>query len=228
MPGPRYFAVVPAAGSGQRFRSSQPKQYAKLNGRCVIDHALNALLQQPLISTVVVALAPGDEYWGTTDASRHPSVQTVAGGRERHHSVLNGLSALVDVAAAEDWVVVHDAARPCLKTSDLARLIETLCDHAYGGLLAVPVPDTLKRAQPGQATVAETIDRRHLWQAQTPQLFRYKLLYQALQEHAPVTDEAQAMERAGYPPRLIIGSQANVKITSPEDLRLAEAILRVA
>lgn len=227
MPGPRYFAVVPAAGSGQRFKTSRPKQYAELTGRCVIDHALNALLQHPLITTVVVALAPGDEYWRATDASHHPAVQTVTGGRERHHSVLNGLTALADVAAAEDWIVVHDAARPCLKTVDLTRLIEALRDHACGGLLAVPVPDTLKRAQPNQSTVAETIDRRRLWQAQTPQLFRYKLLRQALQHHAPVTDEAQAMERAGYPSRLVIGSRENIKITSPEDLRLAEAILRV-
>ena len=228
MPKPRYFAVVPAAGCGRRFQATRPKQYVELAGRRVIDRALDSLLQNPLVSTVVVALAPGgDQYWQATDAAHHPAVQTVAGGQRRCDSVLNGLAPLAGIAAPEDWVLVHDAARPCLRAQDLARLIEELREHPCGGLLAVPVPDTLKRAHPDEPAVAETIDRQNLWQAQTPQLFRYGLLLRALRQHVPVTDEAQAMERAGHCPRLVPGCPGNFKITTADDLRLAETALRV-
>lgn len=230
MPRPRYFAVVPAAGAGRRFGTEHPKQYARLAGRRVIDLALEPLLQHPLIAAVIVALAPGDEHWRETEAARNGAVRTVPGGRERQQSVLHCLEALAERCADEDWVLVHDAARPCLRAADLGRLIEALRDHPLGGLLAVPVRDTLKRAAPDAHAAMDTLDRQGLWQAQTPQLFRYGPLARALQtarqQETTVTDEAQAIEHTGQSPVLVPGSPDNLKLTTPADLTLAAAILR--
>lgn len=219
------WAVMPAAGMGTRMASACPKQYLPLAGRTVIEHALQPLLQEPRIRAVVVALSAADAHWPSLPVARDPRVMTTPGGRERADSVLQGLRALK--AGEQDWVLVHDAARPCLAPAELALLLDTLCDDPVGGLLAVPVADTLKREREGR--VAATVDRVGLWRAQTPQMFRYGLLRQALESAQAagvvITDEAAAMERAGHAPRLVPGCESNIKLTRAEDHWLAEHIL---
>jgi 2-C-methyl-D-erythritol 4-phosphate cytidylyltransferase len=223
----RYFAIVPAAGSGSRFGAEKPKQYLDLLGRPLIFHTLAALTAHPLIERVWVVLAPDDPYWPRADwQALGPKLETLrCGGATRADSVRNGLRAASMVAADDDWILVHDAARPCLTTTLLDRLIEQLADDPVGGLLAVPVADTLKRADAGQR-VAATVARDHLWQAQTPQMFRYGQLQSALENNAAVTDEAGAIEAAGLAPRLVAGDMTNLKVTYPADLALAALILR--
>jgi 2-C-methyl-D-erythritol 4-phosphate cytidylyltransferase len=223
----RYFAIVPAAGSGSRFGAEKPKQYLDLLGRPLIFHTLAALTAHPLIERVWVVLAPDDPYWPRADwQALGPKLETLrCGGATRADSVRNGLRAASMVAADDDWILVHDAARPCLTATLLDRLIEQLADDPVGGLLAVPVADTLKRADAGQR-VAATVARDHLWQAQTPQMFRYGQLQSALENNAAVTDEAGAIEAAGLAPRLVAGDMTNLKVTYPADLALAALILR--
>jgi 2-C-methyl-D-erythritol 4-phosphate cytidylyltransferase len=210
--------------------SAIPKQYLPLAGQPVIVHALTALLEHPLIVGAVIAISAEDEYWLEVAAMFTPAkpLRIVAGGAERCHSVWNGLEALQEWAAPEDWVLVHDAARPCLQRDDLNRLLTELTDDPVGGLLAVPVRDTLKQADAAGRVVA-TVDRSQLWHALTPQMFRLGLLHQALSAALTggllVTDEAAAMEAAGFAPRLIEGRADNLKITRPEDLVLAEFYL---
>ncbi|MCW8908282.1 MAG: 2-C-methyl-D-erythritol 4-phosphate cytidylyltransferase [Sedimenticola sp.] len=220
----RYWSVVPAAGVGRRMESELPKQYLPLHGRSLIEHALLRLLEHPLIERVVVALADSDPWWETLEVAASSSVIRTPGGAERAESVLNGLRALAGLAAPEDWVLVHDAARPCLQREDLDRLISTLADHPVGGLLGVPLHDTVKRAE-RTGTVIETLPREQLWRAFTPQMFRYGQLLQALQEgwrkRRVITDEASAMEQAGHRPLLVEGRSDNIKVTRREDLALA-------
>ena len=224
----RYWAVVPAAGSGARMGGAVPKQYLELAGVAVLQRTLDALLAWKGLEAVVVALAPGDSRWSALSAAHHPRVMVTEGGAERSDSVLRGLRRLGDTAAMEDWVLVHDAARPCLRLEDLERLVRTLAEDPVGGLLAVPIAETVKRAD-AEARVLETVPREGLWLAQTPQLFRYGLLLEALEAAraagAVITDEASAVEGAGARPRLIAGDPANIKITRPEDLPLAERFL---
>lgn len=225
---PRYWAVVPAAGIGTRMGSDLPKQYLLLNDRPVIEHTLRTLLGHPKIVKVIVAIADSDQCWANTSVSRQSGVQRVAGGAERADSVLNGLLSLQGDAAADDWVLVHDAARPCLHGADLDHLIETLRNHAVGGLLGYPLSDTIKHVN-DQALVLETLPREQLWRAFTPQMFRYGALRTAL-EYArsgafQVTDEASAMELYGLLPQLVKGRSDNIKITRPEDLELARFYL---
>ncbi len=224
---PRHYAIVPAAGSGARFGSEVPKQYLELAGRPLIHHALAALCQCERIEHVWVVLSPGDEWWGAYDwtclGSKLEAV--FCGGTTRAESVANGLSAVASVLADDDWVLVHDAARPCLSQEMLAALCDELADDPVGGILAVPVADTLKRAGADQR-VAATETRDGLWQAQTPQMFRYGLLLKALAGSLGVTDEASAMEAAGFKPRLVRADATNLKVTFPADLRLAELILK--
>lgn len=226
--GPGYWAVVPAAGVGRRMGGERPKQYLPLGGRMVIEHTLGRLLGHPLIQVVYVALSADDAWWVDCAYARHPEVRRVAGGGERCHSVLNALDALSAVASPHDWVLVHDAARPCLRVSDIERLIGELEGHPVGGLLAVPLHDTVKRAQGG--AVVETLPREALWRAYTPQMFRLgelrEALSTALERGWLVTDEASALELAGRAPRLVEGHGDNIKITRPEDLALAEFYLR--
>jgi 2-C-methyl-D-erythritol 4-phosphate cytidylyltransferase len=201
-----------------------PKQYLPLGGRTVIDHALERLLQHPSIAGVVVVLGAQDEWWPTTAFASHPAVMRAAGGVERCHSVRNGLGELGGRAAEHDWVLVHDAARPCLRPEDLERLISGVSEHPVGGLLGVPVRDTMKRTD-ASGGVRETVPREHLWHAFTPQMFRLGVLRDALdlaldQDHE-VTDEASAMEFAGHRPLMIEGHADNLKVTRPEDLALA-------
>ena len=224
---PRYFAIVPAAGSGSRFGAEKPKQYLSLLGRPLIYHALAALVACPEIERVWVVLSPDDPYWPQHDWSElGAKLETVrCGGATRAASVSNGLQAAAMVAADDDWVLVHDAARPCLSAAMLAGLFAELADDPVGGLLAVPVADTLKRADAGQRVVA-TEPRDGLWQAQTPQMFRYGRLGEALENCREVTDEASAVEALGLQPKLVRSDATNLKVTFPADLALAAMILR--
>jgi 2-C-methyl-D-erythritol 4-phosphate cytidylyltransferase len=226
----RRWAVVPAAGQGSRFGSTVPKQYASLLGKPVLGWTLQTLVAESSLAGIVVAIARGDRAWPTLDAARDSRISTCAGGDCREQSVANALAALRGRAADTDWVLVHDAARPCLRHDDLQALFETLDDSdAIGGLLAAPVTDTLKRAD-GEGRVAETVARETLWRALTPQMFRFGLLQRALalcrERNRRVTDEASAIECLGLRPRLVRGHADNIKVTNPEDAALAEAILR--
>lgn len=225
----RYWAIVPAAGAGRRMNAATPKQYLPLGKQPVIAHTLHTLLKHSSISGVVVAISAADTWWAEvaaqfmTDTTDKP-LWVVTGGTERGHSVLNALQALRAHAAADDWVLVHDAARPCLSAADLQRLCTELADDPVGGLLAIPVADTLKQAD-AAGRVRTTIDRSTVWRALTPQMFRFGALQQALHSaltnNLVITDEAAAMEAAGFQPRLIEGHAANLKITRPADLALA-------
>jgi len=221
----RFRAVVPAAGFGTRMDAGRPKQYLPLAGATVLDHALRPLLAHPGLERLVVAIAPDDLGFGELAVASDPRVDAVTGGNTRAESVAAGLAAL----GAQDRqaiVVVHDAARPCLDAADLERLLAE-STPPDGGLLAIPVRDTLKRAD-RDGRVACTVDRAGLWQALTPQAFPLAVLRDALAAAVgagAVTDEAAAMERAGHAPRLVEGNPANIKVTRPGDLPLAEAIL---
>jgi 2-C-methyl-D-erythritol 2,4-cyclodiphosphate synthase/2-C-methyl-D-erythritol 4-phosphate cytidylyltransferase len=241
----RYWLVMPAAGTGQRFGAARPKQYAALEGRTVIEWALSPFVADPRCAGIVVALAPGDTDWaavarrlaaGGAPRSRSlPGITHTTGGAQRSLSVRSALAALAGRAAAEDWVLVHDAARPCLHPHDLANLLGSLSAHPLGGLLAVPAADTLKRAQDtpdatAVAAVVQTVERAALWRALTPQMFRYSKLCAALDaahaaERFP-SDEAQALEWLGEQPVLVAGRAGNLKVTTAEDLLLAAAVLR--
>jgi 2-C-methyl-D-erythritol 4-phosphate cytidylyltransferase len=226
----KYWAVVPAAGSGRRMGSDIPKQYLPLQGSTVLERTLNTLFACELIEGVVLALSPEDCYWPEI-APRFSgkNLMCVVGGDERCQSVLNAVHHLRGFAAAHDWVLVHDAARPCVHASDITELIETLADDVCGGLLGVPAADTMKRlGEDGR--IEGTIDRQALWHAQTPQMFRLGLLQSALEQAIAqdrlVTDEASAMEMAGYRPCMVRGHADNIKITVPSDLALAEFYLQ--
>ena len=224
---PRYYAIVPAAGSGSRFGSEKPKQYLNLLARPLIFHTLAALVACPELERVWVVLSPDDEEWDRHDWSTlgHKLETLRCGGATRADSVGNGLKAAAMVAAEDDWVLVHDAARPCLSREMLAALLNELADDPVGGILAVPVADTLKRADAEQR-VAATEPRDGLWQAQTPQMFRYAMLRDALEQCRAVTDEAGAIEALGLKPKLVRSDATNLKVTYPADLLLAAMILR--
>ncbi len=227
------WAVVPAAGQGARMGAPLPKQYLPLRGRLLIEHTLERLLSHPRIAGVVVAIAADDEHWPRVAHAHHPRLHTVTGGAERCHSVTNALAWLEarDGAAgrSEDWVLVHDAARPCITHADVDLLLITLTDHPVGGLLGLPVRDTMKRAE-ADGTVTATVPREGLWHALTPQMFRLGTLRAALDRALArgelVTDESSAVELAGLRPRLVAGRADNIKVTRPEDLVLADLYLR--
>jgi 2-C-methyl-D-erythritol 4-phosphate cytidylyltransferase/2-C-methyl-D-erythritol 2,4-cyclodiphosphate synthase len=232
------WAVVPAAGRGARFESIQsngPKQYARLAGATVLEWSLSALLHEPRVAGIVVALAADDTQWADLAGSMTASkIETTIGGATRQESVMSGLKTLEGKAAGDDWILVHDAARPCLTSADLTALIDALevgddaSNTVNGALLAVPIHDTVKRERGGVAV--DTVDRTGLWRALTPQVFPHGRLRQALEEAATlglaVTDEAQAMERLGLPAQLVRGSSFNIKVTTVSDLVMAESILR--
>ncbi|KAB7627942.1 2-C-methyl-D-erythritol 4-phosphate cytidylyltransferase [Alkalilimnicola sp. S0819] len=224
----RIWAVLPAAGIGRRMGAAIPKQYLNLRDRPVIHWSLDALLEHPRVHGAVLALAAEDTHWEALAYGHDKPVHRVRGGAERAHSVLNALRFLAQRGAGEDWVLVHDAVRPCLDLAELDALLDQGLSSEHGALLAVPVRDTLKRADRG-GHVAQTVQREGVWHALTPQLFPLCRLLQALEAamtaEALVTDEASAMERAGYQPRLVEGRATNLKITRPADLDLAAAIL---
>lgn len=226
----RFWVVVPAAGSGRRMSAAAlPKQYLPLAGRTVIEWALEPLLAHPGCQAIMVVLAADDVHWPGLAVSTQARIGAARGGAERADSVRAGLAALRGQCSADDWVLVHDAARPCLAAPDLQRLLDEVHQDAVGGLLAAPVVDTLKRGDAAQR-VAQTVDRAALWRAQTPQMFRHGMLDRALAAAAAagiaVTDESQAMELAGHQPRLVAGHPDNLKVTVSADLAQAERILR--
>ena len=224
---PRCHALVPCAGSGSRAGTAQPKQYQPLAGRPLVQHTLAALGAVARIDRLLVVVAPGDDTLRQPPA---PLEVAPCGGATRAESVLNGLRHLRATGAADsDWVLVHDAARCLITPAQVDALIDACWQDAVGGLLALPLPDTLKRAQDGR--VAATVERADKWLAQTPQMFRIGALRAALAPHAAsgfagITDEASAMEAAGQRPLLVRGSAQNVKITYPEDFALAQAVLQ--
>lgn len=238
----RYWAIVPAAGRGARFASSPdalPKQYAILAGATVIEWSLRALLAEPRVQAVVVALAPDDEHWAGIAAKLDSrKLLTTAGGASRQDSVSNGLEFLAAHAAADDWVLVHDAARPCLSAADLGALLDAVdapsssssgAPHIAGAVLAAAVVDTVKRES---ADAVSTVDRQGLWRALTPQVFGFASLRRALKDAAragiEVTDEAQAIEKLGLRPILVQGSPFNVKVTRAADLAVAARVLKMS
>lgn len=218
-----FWLVIPAAGVGARMAADRPKQYLEVAGRCILEHTFDCFLDHPDLLGAVVCLAVDDPYWPSLALADDPRIRRADGGRERADSVLAGLRALQQAGAAQDdWVLVHDAARPNLARSDLDRLLDTLAMDPVGGLLAVPARDTLKRAD-AAGRVAQTVDRAVIWQAYTPQMFRLGDLRQALDAAlaaaVPITDEASALEWAGKAPRLVEGRADNLKVTRPEDLQ---------
>ena len=225
----RYWAVIPAAGIGTRMQAGFPKQYLTINNKAVIEYTLAAFCNHEKISGVVVAISPEDTYWSNLQITGHPKIRTTHGGQERCHSVLNCLHFLQAIASADDWVLVHDAVRPCISKQDIDVLITELNGHPVGGLLAVPVRDTMKRAN-DKNIVCETVDRDKLWHAQTPQMFHLEELVQALEAAVDqgriVTDECQAMEMTGVSPRLVQGRVQNIKVTHKDDLPLVELYLK--
>jgi 2-C-methyl-D-erythritol 4-phosphate cytidylyltransferase len=248
----RIFAVVPAAGVGRRMNGGKPKQYLMLNGKTVLEHSLEKLLLEPRIQKIIVVLSADDKYWQSLQIFKNSRIEVVTGGSERCISVLNGMQHLFtgsiqsvsgdrgragghtqrsrdfDDSWSDSWVLVHDVARPCIRLSDIQKLIAALQDHPVGGILAVPVVDTLKKIGSDQY-IETTVDRDDLWQAQTPQMFPCDMLLNALKDSVEkgfvITDEASAMEFAGFSPLVVEGSPENIKITRREDLALAEYYL---
>ena len=223
------WAIVPAAGRGTRMGTGTPKQYLQVMGLTLIEHSLRALLRHPEVDAVMVALAPDDPFWACWREMEGKPIYTCQGGVERADSVLSALQALPATVSEDQFVLVHDAARPCLRGVDLSRLFAIGQADPIGAILAAPVRDTLKRAN-DEGRSAMTEPREALWRALTPQMFRRGGLTRALQAAmrvgAKVTDEAMAMERLGLKPRLVEGSEDNIKVTTPADLALAEFILR--
>lgn len=235
---PRVVAVIPAAGVGSRMQADRPKQYLSIANKTILEHTIDALIEHPLIDDVIVAISKGDAYFDALGLRAKP-ITVVNGGRERADSVLSGIMALND----DDWALVHDAARPCVDSDDIANLMKVMHDSSVsGGILATPVRDTMKRAHAqnhansiensssAYSVVSHTEDRENLWHALTPQLFPAALLKTALQQGIeqglPITDEASAMEFAGHCVAMINGSPANIKVTHPADLPLAEFYLQ--
>lgn len=219
----RFWAVVPAAGVGKRMQSDRPKQYLELAGKTVIEHTLNRLIDTKVFTGIAVAISEEDPYWPELSVSRHELIVHAQGGKERADSVLSALSSLAEKAEESDWVLVHDAARPCITFHDIELLITTLQVDSVGGILALASNDTLKRVE--QDMIAETLDRTHIWRALTPQMFRFGMLKNALEQtqgNPAVTDEASALEILGWKPKIVAGRPDNIKITRPEDLELAE------
>ncbi len=229
------WAIVPAAGIGKRMQSDIPKQYLSLNGRPVLEHTINTLLKNKNISGLVIALQPDDAYFADIKINSNKPVLRAAGGKERADSVLNAINKLFKYEqfdADVDWVMVHDAVRACLKQQDIDALISEVAENENGGLLALPVRDTMKRQNVDEtiASVAKTIKRENLWHALTPQYFHAASLKNALEkaqlDDKNITDESSAMEFAGFSPMLVQGHEDNIKITRPDDLRLASLYLQ--
>ena len=226
---PKFWLVIPAAGIGSRMQAQCPKQYLTVAGQTILELTLACFLEHPSVQGIVVVLAEQDRWWSELDLATDTRIQIVLGGVERADSVLNGLLALeCGGAQADDWVLVHDAARPLLEREDLDRLLTDLASDPVGGLLAIPARDTLKQIN-ADGQIVKTIDRSVIWHALTPQMFRLGLLQRALadalQVGVAVTDESSAMEWAGYTPRVVEGQATNIKITRPEDLLFLQTLL---
>lgn len=225
------WAVVPAAGVGRRMEADIPKQYLSVHGKSILEHTVNRLLSHPKIDGVVVAIADDDKMWSSMSFESDKLIITAPGGEERCDSVINALNKLAELERSDeqDWVLVHDAARPCLRLEDIDALFDQLSQHMVGGLLAYPVRDTMKRCDDKQRSI-ETVNRKELWHAMTPQMFRFYLLRdainKALRDDVKLTDESSAVEYAGYKPKLVEGHTDNIKVTTSSDLVLAELVLK--
>ncbi len=225
---PRYFALIPAAGVGARMGATNPKQYLKIGGKPMLRHTLDAFLSSELIAHTFVVVSPDDPYIDAV-APHHGVTVLRCGGASRMESVRNGLAVLASTLARSDWVLVHDAARPGRTAERVEKLLTGTGDHPAGGLLALPVVDTVKRCIDGEA--AGTVPRNGLWLAQTPQMFRYELLREALAaatDPDSITDDASAVEALGLSPKLVEGHPRNLKVTLPDDIRIAEMYLAVS
>ena len=226
-----YRVIIPAAGIGARMQAGRPKQYILINQKTILEHTLDCFLPRADIETITVALAPGDPWWPRLAVAGHKKILVTEGGEARFQSVLNGLHALSGRAEADDWILVHDGARPCLDQALLDRLIARVSRHATGGILALPCQDTMKRGN-ARGEIEATVERAGLWRAQTPQMFRYGKLRAALTRaeaaHCPVTDEAMAMELCGHAPLLVPGHADNLKLTHKEDIETVSAWLQKA
>ena len=226
----KYFLVVPASGIGQRMNSTIPKQYIILEkGLTILDQCLNTILSNDLISGFIVALDKKDSHFKSSDFAKDPRLISIAtGGKERFHSVLNALNALDQTAKPNDWVLVHDAVRPCIRKEDINKLIEEVADDKVGGILANRIVDTVKQINNGG--LVSTIDRQKLYIAQTPQMFRYAILKdsieKAIKSNMHITDESEALESLNYSIRIVEGSSSNIKITTQEDIHLANYFLK--
>jgi 2-C-methyl-D-erythritol 4-phosphate cytidylyltransferase len=219
----KFWAIVPAAGVGKRMQADRPKQYLELAGKTVIEHTLSRLLQSDVFAAIAVAVSEEDPYWPDLAVSQHKNIITAPGGKERADSVLSGLKAIREQASDDDWVLVHDAARPCITAADIHHLIDSLVNDNVGGILALASPDTLKQVQ--GHSITGTMDRSHIWRALTPQMFRYGMLKTALEQtqgNPAITDDASALELQGMQPKIVEGRPDNIKITRPEDLALAQ------
>ncbi|WP_448568756.1 2-C-methyl-D-erythritol 4-phosphate cytidylyltransferase [Thalassotalea ganghwensis] len=218
--------IIPAAGVGKRMQANRPKQYLTIEDKTLLEHTVLRLLSHSQIALAIVAISPDDEYFAKTSLANHPNVRVVAGGKERADSVLSGLNSLD--RDAYPWVLVHDAARPCVSLTDVSSLIETCLSKGVGGILASPVRDTMKRTNQDNL-VTETVERELLWHALTPQMYPSQqlcdCLTRALTDGVTVTDESSTIERAGLNSLIVKGSSDNIKVTQPEDLALAEFIL---
>ncbi len=225
----RCWAVVPAAGIGSRMSTGIPKQYLALNNKAIIEHTLDRLSQVDQVIGIMVAIAEDDDHWPQTRLPENIDIRTVPGGAMRHHSVLNALHQLRKFIPGQDWVLVHDAARPCVHPRDIGKLITCLYSHDVGGLLGIPVADTMKRVDEA-GKVLESINREGLWHALTPQMFRLETLIAAIETAqkvgSAITDEASALEFIGKQPVVIAGRHDNIKVTTSGDIELAEQFLR--
>jgi 2-C-methyl-D-erythritol 4-phosphate cytidylyltransferase len=222
------WVVIPAAGVGKRMLVDYPKQYLSLGPKTVLEQTVSRFSKNLKIKGIVIVISKGDEYWPSLNIQSDIPLYVVDGGKERCHSVFNGLVFLENKTQENDWVMVHDAARPCLHYDDIEKLIMTLWNHSVGGLLGLPVADTLKLCG-DNLRVKRTVSRKGLWRALTPQMFRYKKLFGAMRtainQPEKITDEASAMELAGYEPVMVEGRWDNIKITHPQDLFQAQLIL---
>jgi len=224
---PKVFALVLAAGQGTRIGDALPKQYLPVSGKPMMFHSIGAIAAVSRVERLFVVLSPMDRHWGEHDWSALPEKVEAAfcGGGHRAESVLNTLKHFEARIAKDDWVLVHDAARPCILTELVEQFLDEIGDDPVGGLLAIPLADTLKRSDELQR-VSETIPRTGLWCAQTPQMFRYDMLRRGLEKKPAATDEAEAVESTGYnTPRLVQGESTNIKVTFAEDIQVAEMIL---
>jgi len=224
-----FWLVIPAAGIGARAGGGLPKQYAIFHGKTVLEHTVDVFLGIPLLKGVVIALHVDDTIFPTLPLAKNILIKTVTGGNTRADSVMNALQSLTHKSKDDDWVLVHDAARPCIQATDVVAMLKEVGSSSTGGIMAIPAGDTIKSVN-SSGNIIKTEDRRALWQAQTPQMFRLPLLYKALlsahQQNALVTDEASAIELLGHTPKVFQGKRSNIKITLPEDLMMAESLLK--
>jgi 2-C-methyl-D-erythritol 4-phosphate cytidylyltransferase len=228
----KIIALIPAAGTGTRLGDSLPKQYLDINGQPLIVHTLQALARVSRIEKIIVVLSPEDQHWRGLVANGGAAWKTLAmrvetinvGGKSRRDSVLNGLNAMSDGENKNTWIMVHDAARPCIRSELVEQFIDELENDSIGGLLALPLSDTIK-LDDGNLRVAKTLSREKIWRAQTPQMFKFDLLQKALTASPNATDEAEAIEATGHQPKLVMGDSANLKVTYATDLKLAKMLL---